>query len=154
MAWCLSKTKGSKSLNKRKALNHCLESIEVVGLLWWLVENVERTHKDKFSWSRCSIWHVLQCNSSVRLLLYTNTVKIFILRYKLNSVNTPMQKTNNATCWVIKMDFSWCKKKANKIFVTRLGLQKLIINEKDVSVETFKKTEYTPSKLHENKQIT
>ena len=52
------------------------------------------------------------------------------------------------------MDFSWCKKKTNKIFVTRLGLQKLIINEKGVSVETFKKTEYTPSKLHENKQIT
>ena len=50
------------------------------------------------------------------------------------------------------MAFSWCKKKANKIFVTRLGLQKLIINEKGVSVETFKKTEYTPSKLHENKQ--
>ena len=30
------------------------------------VENVERTHKDKFSWSRCSIQHVLQCNGSVK----------------------------------------------------------------------------------------
>ena len=29
-------------------------------------ENVERTHKDQFSWSRCFIQHVLQCNNSVK----------------------------------------------------------------------------------------
>ena len=32
----------------------------------WQVENVERTHKNKFSWSGCSIQHVLQCNSNVK----------------------------------------------------------------------------------------
>ena len=32
----------------------------------WQVENVERTNKDKFSWSRCSIWHGLQCNACVK----------------------------------------------------------------------------------------
>ena len=47
--------------------------------------------------------------------------------------------------------FSRCKKKAKKIFVTSLRLQKLIINEQDVFVRTCKKVEYTSSKLHENK---
>ena len=47
--------------------------------------------------------------------------------------------------------FSRCKKKAKKIFVTCLRLQKLIINEQDVFVRTCKKVEYTSSKLHENK---
>ena len=32
----------------------------------WQVENGERTHKDKFSWSRCSIRHALQRNSTVK----------------------------------------------------------------------------------------
>ena len=38
----------------------------------------------------------------------------------LKSVNTPMQKTNNAACRVMMMmmDFLRCKKKAKKIFVT------------------------------------
>ena len=29
-------------------------------------ENVKRTHKDKFSWSRCSIQHVFQRSGSVK----------------------------------------------------------------------------------------
>ena len=32
----------------------------------WQVENVERMHKDKFSWSRRSTRYVLQCNGSVK----------------------------------------------------------------------------------------
>ena len=38
-----------------------------------------------------------------------------------------------------------------KIFVTCLGITKLIINEQDVAVRTCKKVEYTPSKLYGNK---
>ena len=49
------------------------------------------------------------------------------------------------------MDFSRCKGKAKGFFVTCLGLQKLKINEQDVSVRTCKKVEYTSSKLYENK---
>ena len=45
-------------------------------------------------------------------------------QYTLKNVNTLMQKTNNAAYWVIMMmNFSRCKKKAKKIFVTCLGLQ-------------------------------
>ena len=32
----------------------------------WQVENVKRTHEDKFSRSRCSIRYVLQCKGSVK----------------------------------------------------------------------------------------
>ena len=44
-----------------------------------------------------------------------------------------------------------CKQEAKKIFVTCLGVTKLIINEQDVTIRTCKKVEYTPSKLYENK---
>ena len=71
----------------------------------------------------------------------------------LKSVNTPMQKNNSATCWaMMMMDFWGVKKKVKKVFVSYLWVTKLIINEQDVAVRTFKKIEYTPSKLHENKE--
>ena len=52
---------------------------------------------------------------------------------------------------MIMIDFLRCKKKVKKVFVTCLGLQKLIVNERDVAVRTCKKVEYTPSKLYEDR---
>ena len=48
-------------------------------------------------------------------------------------------------------DFLRCKKNAKKNFFKLLEVTKLIINEQDVAVRTYKKVEYTLSKLHENK---
>ena len=61
----------------------------------------------------------------------------------LKSVNTLMQKSNNAVCWaMMMMNFLRCKKNAKRFFVTCLGLQKLIINEQYVFVRTYKKIKY------------
>ena len=51
---------------------------------------------------------------------------------------------------MMTMDFLWCKKKVKIVFVIP-GVIKLIINEHDVFVRTFKKAEYTSQKLYENK---
>ena len=71
----------------------------------------------------------------------------------LKSVNTPMQITNNAACWVMMMmmDFLRCKKRRPKRFLQPAWVTKLIINGQDVAVRTSKKVEYTSSKLYENK---
>ena len=52
---------------------------------------------------------------------------------------------------MIMMDFLKYKQGAKKIFVTCLGVAKLIINEQGVAVRTCKKVEYTTPKLYENK---
>ena len=79
-------------------------------------EMVERTYQDKFSWSRCSILHILQCNSRFelnncklkkmkmnifnffpRLTLYTNKVKATIFRYMLKK--KPLIKHDKLFRW-------------------------------------------------------
>ena len=70
----------------------------------------------------------------------------------LKTENTPMQKTNNVTCWVIMMmDFLRYKKRRPKDFCKLPWITKLIKNEQNVSVRSCKKIEYTPSQLNENK---
>ena len=69
----------------------------------------------------------------------------------LKSANTPMQKNNSAACWVIWWWWIFRGIKGRlKDFCNLLGLQKLTINEQDVSVRACKKVECTPSKLYEN----
>ena len=53
----------------------------------------------------------------------------------------------NATA-VLKIDSVY---KQGKNFCNLPGVTKLIINEQDIFVETCKKVEYTPLKLHEDK---
>ena len=54
---------------------------------------------------------------------------------------------------MMMMDFLRCKQEAKKIFVTYMGVKKVIlINEQDIAVRTSKKVEHTPSKLYERKE--
>ena len=61
----------------------------------------------------------------------------------------------NQQCSMLSDDdddgFFEMQKEGQKIFVTCLGVTKLITNEQNVSVRTRKKVEYTLSKLYENK---
>ena len=88
-----------------------------------------------------------------RSILSTNKAKVIIPRYMLKSANTPIQKTENVTCWAMTMRIFWSIKRMQKEFCNLPEGYK-IINEQDVVTRKSKRVEYILSKLYENKRRT
>ena len=120
------------------------------------MENVKITHKDKCSWSRRSIWYVLQCNSRVedRLCLHGKNYhsQIYVEECKYTDAENPQcSMLSNDDDYDDDAFFLRYKKNAKIYFWNLPKVYKLIINEQGVFVRRSKRVEHTPSKLYENK---